>query len=228
MKYIECPFEHEGKDSVVVMVKEEHRTGSAEEGHQMESTCASFPHIPETARELFDVLPPLPGLRAEVVEGKMIVSPMAGPEHAWAATDLHAALLPLLKERGWRGGIGLNIRVEGPRDSLAPDYVLAPADCPRWGKWELQSSGVIMVAEVVSPSSVDIDHKEKVRLYALGGVPVYLLIDPLADEPSVTVFSDIQDDAYQMKVIAHVGKSITLPAPVGFELDTSIFKAAAS
>ncbi|WP_433430933.1 Uma2 family endonuclease [Nonomuraea sp. CA-141351] len=196
-----------------------------EEEHHTESTQASSPHIPQTARELFDALPPLPGFRVEVIEGKLLVSPMGSPEHTWMAVDLDHALFPAYRERGWRGAPGgLNICIEGPRDSLVPDFVLAPPDCPRWGAGELLSSGVLMVAEVVSPASVDIDRKEKLRLYALGKVPIYLLIDPLADDPSVTVFSDIEDDAYRVAVTAHVGKTITLPAPVDFELDTSIFK----
>ncbi|MFI7642375.1 Uma2 family endonuclease [Nonomuraea sp. NPDC049400] len=196
-----------------------------EEKHQTESTYASFPRLPQTAREMFDVLPPLPGFRVEVIEGKFLMSPMGNPEHTWLAADLHDALLPLRRERGWRGSPGgPSICIEGPRDSLEPDYVLAPSDCPRWGKWELQSSGVLMAAEVVSPSSVDIDYKEKVRLYALGRVPVYLLIDPIADEPAVTVFSEIKNGAYQVRNTTLIGTPIKLPAPIDFELDTSIFK----
>ncbi|MBF8187441.1 Uma2 family endonuclease [Nonomuraea sp. K274] len=195
------------------------------EKHDTESTSTSDQRTPQTARELFDALPPLPGFRAEAIEGKLIVSPLGSPEHAWMAMDLNNALISLTVERGWKAAAGgLNICIEGPRDSLAPDYVLAPPDCPRWGRGELLSSGVVMVAEVVSPSSVHTDREEKRRLYALGRVPVYLLIDPLADEPAVTVFSEIKDDAYQVTTTTLIGTPIKLPAPVDFELDTSIFK----
>ncbi|MFI7133996.1 Uma2 family endonuclease [Nonomuraea sp. NPDC050153] len=216
MEYLACPFEYEGKDSMVAM---------AEEMHYTESINTSLPRKPKSAREVFDALPPLPGFRVEVIEGKLLMSPMGSPEHTWLTADLHDALLPLRKERGWRGAPGgPSICIEGPRDSLEPDYVLASADCPRWGKWELLSSGVLMTAEVVSPSSADIDRKEKAHLYALGRVPVYLLIDPLADEPAVTVFSEIKDDAYQVRNTTLIGTPIKLPAPIDFELDTSIFK----
>ncbi|MFI7699033.1 Uma2 family endonuclease [Nonomuraea sp. NPDC049480] len=180
--------------------------------------------MPRTVRELFDALPPLPGFRVEVIEGKLIVSPMGNPEHTWMAVDLHNALLPLSIERGWRGAPGgLNVCIQGPRDSFVPDYVLTPPDCHRWGAGELLSSGVIMVAEVVSPSSVRIDREDKVRLYALGQVPVYLLIDPLAKEPSATVHSDIKKDIYDTIFTVPLGKPLYLPDPVDFELDTSIF-----
>ncbi|TDD39656.1 Uma2 family endonuclease [Nonomuraea terrae] len=196
-----------------------------EEEHQTESTHASVARSPLTARELFDALPPLPGLRVEIIEGKLIVSPMGTPEHQWLAADLHDALLLLRRERRWRGSPGgPNICIEGPRDSLAPDYVLVRPDCGRWGDGELLSSEVLMVAEVVSPSSVRVDLEEKPRLYAVGKVSVYLLIDPMGKTPSVTVFSDIKDDAYQTTTKVAMGTPIMLPPPVDFELDTSIFK----
>jgi Uma2 family endonuclease len=204
--------------------EEEHHTNEAEQQVDPASAWARLTRRGMTARELFDALPPLPGNRVEVIEGKLLVSPMGTPEHAWMATDLHDALAPLVRREGWRAAMGLNICVKGPRDSPAPDYVLAPADCPRWGKWELVSSGVLMVAEVVSPSSVYTDREEKRRLYALGKVPVYLLIDPIADEPTVTVFSEIEDDTYQAVDPVPIGTPIMLPPPIDFELDTSIFK----
>ncbi|MGN9841733.1 Uma2 family endonuclease [Nonomuraea sp. H19] len=179
---------------------------------------------PRTTRELFDALPPLPGFRVEVIEGKLIVSPMGDPEHTWMAADLHDALLPLRAERGWRGAPGgPNVCIEGPRDSLVPDYVLTPQHCPRWGQGELLSSGVIMTAEVVSPSSVRTDREDKLRLYALGKVPIYLLIDPIAKSPSATVYSDIKDGEYRAFTSVPFGKPLYLPAPIDFELDTSIF-----
>ncbi|MEV1244323.1 Uma2 family endonuclease [Nonomuraea sp. NPDC049750] len=182
--------------------------------------------LPSTARELFDALPELPGLRAEVIEGNLIVSPVGSPEHSWIGSDLFVALLPLRDERGWRASLGtLNICIDGSRDSLVPDYVLAPRDCPRWGTYELQSQHLFMVAEVVSPSSVHRDHHEKPQIYAQGGVPVYLLIDPIAAQPAATVFSEIKDGVYQQAARAVMGAPLHLPKPIDFELDTSIFKA---
>jgi Uma2 family endonuclease len=194
-----------------------------EEDLQMD---ASAPESPRTARELFDALPPLPGFRAEVIEGKLIVSPMGSPEHAWMAVALHDTLRPLAHERGWRGAPGLlNVCIAGPRDSLVPDYTLTPPACPRWGEGELLSSGLIMVAEIVSPGSVRVDREDKPRLYAVGRVPVYLLVDPIGETPGVTVFSDIKDGAYQTTTRVAMGAPITLPPPVDTKLDTSIFMA---
>ncbi|WP_433517172.1 Uma2 family endonuclease [Nonomuraea sp. CA-143628] len=191
-----------------------------------DAAAPSESRLPGTARELFDALPPLPGLRQEVIEGNLIVSPMGSPEHGWMAMDLFDALLPLRKERGWRAAVStVSICIEGSRDSVTPDYVLSPPDCRRWGEYELLSSHLFLVAEVVSSSSVQRDHHEKREIYAQGGVPVYLLIDPIAEQPAATVFSDIKDGSYSTTTRVVMGTPLYLPKPIDFELDTSIFKA---
>lgn len=183
----------------------------------------SSEHMPHTGRDLFDALPPLPGFRAEVIEGNLLVSPAGSPEHTFAALHLYNALSPLCRERGWLSAPnGLTICVEGTRDAYVPDYLVVPADCPRWGN-EYLSSKVIMAAEVVSPSSVLIDRQEKPRLYAFGGVPIYLLIDPIAKTPTATVYSNITDGAYLRMAPVSLGKPLRLPAPIDYELDTSLF-----
>jgi Uma2 family endonuclease len=87
----------------------------------------------------------------------------------------------------------------------------------------LLSSGIIMAAEVVSEATLDDDRQVKRRVYARGGVPVYLLIDPLDDPPSVTVFSDAGGGVYGAMSRVVMGDPIRLPQPIDLELDTSIF-----
>ncbi|MFB9721763.1 Uma2 family endonuclease [Planobispora longispora] len=183
--------------------------------------------LPSTARELFDALPQLPGLRTEVINGSLIVSPVGTPEHARIAMRLYAALLPLMEEKDWDGFSGnVDVCMDGSREPVEPDFVLAPADCPRWGTRELLSSGLIMVAEIVSPGSVIDDRERKPDLYAMGLIPVMLLIDPVATPATVTVFSDPKGGEYQTVSRVAVGSELRLPAPVDFTLDTSIFEKA--
>ncbi|WP_271216771.1 Uma2 family endonuclease [Streptosporangium carneum] len=184
---------------------------------------ASYP-LPGTARELFDALPQLPGLRTEIIDGRLIVSPVGTPEHARIAMRLYGALLPLIEERDLDGFSGnVDVCVDGPREPVEPDFVLAPADCPRRGERELLSSGLLMVAEIVSPGSVGDDRDRKPGLYALGQVPVVVIIDPVATPAIVTVLSDPKDDVYLTSTRVAIGATVHLPDPVGFTLDTSIF-----
>ncbi len=180
--------------------------------------------LPGTARELFDALPQLPGLRTEIIDGRLIVSPVGTPEHARIAMRLYRALLPLIEEKEWDGFSGnVDVCIEGPRDPVEPDFVLAPADCPRWGARELLSSGLLMVAEIVSPGSAVDDRDRKPAVYASGGVPVMLLVDPVAAPATVTVLSDPKEGEYRTSTRVEMGSRLHLPEPVGFTLDTSIF-----
>ncbi|MEV8631195.1 Uma2 family endonuclease [Streptosporangium sp. NPDC051023] len=184
---------------------------------------ASHP-LPGTPRELFDALPQLPGLRTEIIDGRLIVSPVGTPEHGWTATLLAYELYELVRERGWHAYTGnVDVCIDGPRDPVEPDFVLAPPDCPRWGERELLSSGLIMVAEIVSPGSVTDDRDRKPGVYALGEVPVMVLIDPVATPPTVTVLSDPKEGVYLTSARVAMGSPVHIPDPVGFTLDTSIF-----
>lgn len=152
------------------------------------------------------------------------MSPVGTPEHARIAMSLYGALLPLIEEKGWDGFSGnVAVCVDGPRDPVHPDFVLAPPDCPLGEGSELLSSGLIMVAEIVSPGSVTDDRDRKPGIYALGGVPVMVVIDPVADPATVTVLSDPREGAYLTSTRVAMGSSVHIPEPVGFTLDTSVF-----
>jgi hypothetical protein len=60
----------------------------------------------------------------------------------------------------------------------------------------------------------------KVRAYAQGRVPFYLLVDQLADPATVTLFSDPDEDAYRSCHPAAAGQALRLPEPFGISLDT--------
>lgn len=176
------------------------------------------------ARELFESLPSTFPLRAEIIDGNLILSPSGTPQHARIARRLSRALIPAEDANGWESFSGdVDICIEGPRDTMIPDYCLVHTDAPLWGDREILSSGLIMVAEVVSPGSMEIDRISKPRIYAGCGIPIMLLIDPVASPPTVTVLSDPGDGAYRTMIHTEMGKPVHIPAPVDFELDTSIF-----
>ncbi|MQA85085.1 MAG: hypothetical protein GEV03_10790 [Streptosporangiales bacterium] len=58
-------------------------------------------------------------------------------------------------------------------------------------------------------------------VYALGEVPLYLVVDAVADVPTVTLFSDPTEHGYETEVRVPLGKPLTLPEPFGHTLDTS-------
>jgi Putative restriction endonuclease len=108
----------------------------------------------------------LPGHRVELVDGQIVVSPSPSRRHAHAVTELIDQLIEA-KRRGWQRDTNLTVHMSGTRERLIPDLIVAPADAPGFGDDEVLSTGVLLVAEVVSPSSRRHDRETKNRAYAL-------------------------------------------------------------
>ncbi|WP_405586468.1 Uma2 family endonuclease [Streptomyces sp. NBC_01092] len=118
------------------------------------------------------------------------------------------------------------LKVEAYRQGRArPDGVLAPVDhFVGQGDWA-DPQGVLMAIEITSYDSDthNRDRVEKPRAYAEAGIPVYLLID--RDNLSVLVHSDPDlEDGYRDIHVVRLGGKVTLPDPVGIELDTEELK----
>ncbi|NRQ35336.1 Uma2 family endonuclease [Nonomuraea sp. NN258] len=160
---------------------------------------------------------------------QMILLPPGGPGRLWIASNLGDALRTLRRERGWRAAIGtVDVRVEPAGVGVTPAFVLWPLGCPLSPDAELTSTGVIMVAEVVAPGTAERDRDQRPRLYARGGVPVCLVIDPVAEPASVTVHHEPADGGYRAATRVPVGAVLRLPEPVGVDLDTSAFRTRAT
>ncbi len=100
-----------------------------------------------------------------------------------------------------------------------PDLMVAPPDAPGFGNDELQPNGVLLVAEVVSPSSQRQDRVAKLRAYAQGRVPLYLLIDPVADPATVTLFSEPGSGGHGSRASARADGTLQLPPPFPVKLE---------
>jgi len=177
----------------------------------------------ENLRALYDhLVPHLGRWRAEAIDGRLVVSPVGSPEHQWIGGLLCEALLPVARERGWRAWPGLDVCLPGSRLPYEPDFVMGPKDAPRWGDREVFTDGLIMVGEVVSPGSMKFDRNDKPGIYAGGGVPILLLVDPLGERATVTVFSEPKDGRYARSTLVEMGEKLHIPEPVDFTFDTSV------
>lgn len=180
------------------------------------------PPCAEHLRDLYDHLVPYLGRwRVEAVDGSLVVSPVGSPEHQWCSSLLLEVFLPVARKRGWRAWPGLDVCLPGSRLPYEPDFVMAPKDAPRWGDREVFTDGLIMVGEVVSPGSVDRDREKKPGIYAGGAVPILLLVDPLCEPATVTVFSEPKEGRYARSASVEMGEKLHIPEPVDFVFDTS-------
>ncbi|GAB2829222.1 Uma2 family endonuclease [Streptomyces daliensis] len=178
----------------------------------------------EDAFEAFDAAAP-EGWRVELVEGEIRVVPPANGEHEEIVSELshQVTVRGTGTEETLRNFTGLGLLIPGasPTGKIIPDLVVAPKGSFSDGQEFHDPSPALLVGEVTSRSTGDIDRGPKLRGYARAGIPVYLLIDREADE--VVVHSEPKGEEYTRRVQAKFSKKIALPDPLGFELDTAEF-----
>ncbi|OEV05403.1 Uma2 family endonuclease, partial [Streptomyces oceani] len=80
---------------------------------------------------------------------------------------------------------------------------------------------VLLVAEVVSRSSLTMDRTAKRAQYAESGIPVYLVIDPFAAE--LAAFSDPSEGTYRAQHAVGWSEKLQLPEPLPALVDGSQF-----
>ncbi|GAA3119440.1 Uma2 family endonuclease [Streptosporangium carneum] len=177
---------------------------------------------PVTLREFVDRLPETPHFRVEVVNGRVIVSPLSSPRHSWIVALLVEAFLPAARTRGWRVWPGLEVCASWSGEPLVPDFAVGPRDAPRWGEREVLSDGLVLVAEVVSAAGAREDREDKPHVYARGGVPLLLVVDPETEPGSVTLHGDLAYGRYQTVTTVEMGDKLLIPPPIDVTLDTAI------
>ncbi|MER7517064.1 Uma2 family endonuclease [Streptomyces sp. NPDC126499] len=163
------------------------------------------------------------GWRVELIEGEIHATPPANGEHEAIVTEVVEQVIARRADKSLRNSTGIGIYVPGASDTgyVIPDLVVAPK-----GSFEDQQTWhapdpVLLVAEVTSLSTASRDRIQKIRGYARAGIPIYLLIDREAGE--AIVCSGPEGDDYAHKSAHKLGTLVPLPAPLGFELDTSEF-----
>ncbi|MFI1582047.1 Uma2 family endonuclease [Embleya sp. NPDC020630] len=133
------------------------------------------------------------GLRAEIIEGAIEVSPTGSRRHAMIANRLRRALDRHLETDVLSAFQDGNV-LDG-RKVYIPDLFVAPDDldeAPDADGLGVDVSGVVLVAEVVSPGSEasDRDRRRKRRAYARAGIEIYVIIDDFDGSGTVTVLAD--------------------------------------
>ncbi|MGW2372332.1 MULTISPECIES: Uma2 family endonuclease [Kitasatospora] len=100
-----------------------------------------------------------------------------------------------------------------------PDLTYLPiASLARPGDTTPAEEALIAV-EVVSPSNPGNDWVDKLRDYAVMGIPLYLIVDPR--EGVVTLFSEPNRDRYHVRHDRKFGDGMRIPDPFDFDLDLS-------
>ena len=120
------------------------------------------------------------GRKADLVDGVIYIASPESPEEKDLRLRLTSFLEPLVKSKQLGAVYGPKVAWRlSDTTATEPDLFLVPA-----GKRCVVEPGWVegvpeLVLEIVSPSSVDLDHVKKHRQYEVAGAAEYWIIDPL-------------------------------------------------
>lgn len=168
----------------------------------------------------YEDLDPPQGVTAELLRGEIVM--MAGPDlvHNLIVTEIQDQI----PRNRWVRLQTQDLDIAREASEPVPDLVVAaPEALPASGRL-LPSTVVTLVVEVVSRTSVDRDHGVKRSIYAAGGIPAYLIVDPimarcvLLTEPA----GKGEDADYTVQRRAAFGDPLAVDI-LGVQLDTTGF-----
>lgn len=160
------------------------------------------------------------GYKAELIRGKIVVSPWSKLRDKRVMKSLRLQLEP-------HAPVGHDVDVAPflftfpvAERGFGPDlHVADEAAFDAEGR-HADGAALSLVAELTSASTKDADWLDKVDTYGRV-VPVYLVLDMQVEE--ITAFWDPSAKGYRSRTTVPFGKSLHVPAPFDFELDTSGF-----
>jgi Uma2 family endonuclease len=118
------------------------------------------------------------GKRYEVVDGELFVTPSPTWNHQDAVGELFVALRAYCRAAGLGHAAVSPADIElDPRTLVQPDVFVVPLNEGRRPKnWE-DIRGLLLVVEVLSPSTARADRSVKRRRFQRAGVPEYWIVD---------------------------------------------------
>jgi len=169
--------------------------------------------------EWLDKMPVPEGIKVEIVEGHIFMSPQRDTH--WG---IIADIYDQLRARYPRKRIKSDVRIDYPGhlNGFATDVTLVAegASMDSKGLWRCQD--VEFVAEVISKGTARNDYGPKKLAYATAEVPVYLIVDAYTGR--CHVFSEPKDGDYLTELSVSFGRELDLTdTVVGLTLKTDEF-----
>jgi Uma2 family endonuclease len=160
------------------------------------------------------------GYKAELIRGKIVVSPWSKLRYKKVMKSLRLQLKPHAPEGHDVDVAPFLFAFSGSERGFGPD--LHVADEAAFGAEGRHADGAALslVAEPTSTSTKDADWLDKLDTYGRV-VPVYLVLDMQVKE--ITAFWGPSPKGYRSRTTVPFGKPLPVPAPFDFELDTSEF-----
>ncbi|MBO3749112.1 Uma2 family endonuclease [Streptosporangiaceae bacterium NEAU-GS5] len=162
----------------------------------------------------------LRGRRAEIVDGRIIVSPWAKRRHSRIVDRLYLQLHDVRVANGWECHQNWAVHIPPLRgDKRIPDLLVTTATCPEFDENQGYGYGALLAVEVTSEGSRHEDLSIKPKEYARAGVPLLLVLDDLAAPRTAVLFQDPGEHGYQKRISPLPGEALLLPDPFGVKID---------
>lgn len=160
---------------------------------------------------------PEDGVRREILDGVLLVSPSPNSFHQNLLSRLGAALLsqcpPHLSVNH-----GVDVRINRRR-SFIPDVLVVPEEAMRVSVPRFTADQVVLAIEVVSPSSVAIDRVLKPAVYAEAGIANYWRIELKPKPVTATTYELISGGIY--KITGEHRERLRVSSPWEIDIDLS-------
>ena len=159
------------------------------------------------------------GLRYELIDGSLIVSPSATFGHNAIARWIANALEEACPTDAYVVGTDQSASIDGHNEPR-PDVVVAHVEHYEHSPFPITDA--LLVVEVVSPTSALRDTETKRGLYARAGVPSYWIVVPDRHKPTISLAELVLDEgAETYRYAVHYTSEVfetTVPWPVRVDL----------
>jgi Uma2 family endonuclease len=161
-------------------------------GGDVTAAAPAFPHPSDkhgfTVADLYAI--PEDGLRYELIDGRIVVSPSATLGHNAIAWWIANALDDAYEGDEYLVSTDASARINN-RNEPRPDIVVVRSE--HFNRSPFPIKDALLVGEVVSPGSVLYDTDIKRAVYARAGVPAYWIVVPDEDTPTIALAELILD-----------------------------------
>jgi hypothetical protein len=159
------------------------------------------------------------GLRYELIEGSIVVSPPPLPIHQWVQSLLAETLNRQLP-RPLRAVEGVGVRCG--HQLLIPDLLVAPRAAFVSAARDVAPADVLAVVEIMSPGSRRDDRIRKPAIYAEAGIRAYLRVETPGDGAIALSAHDLDGGTYRETARVTGSQPVALTLPNGIQVRPAV------
>jgi Uma2 family endonuclease len=157
------------------------------------------------------------GMRYEILEGSLLVSPLPRNRHGRVIGRIFKLLESHARDGVYVGAFGTGVNIRGGTTYFVPDVMVMREEGTDNDQLGVDSSDTLLVVEVLSPGNARNDLVLKRREYASEQIPSYWIVDP--DKQTLTVLEYAGGEHYREIGTFVPGERYITDTPFRIEVD---------